>query len=393
MPLFRLIKGNLSLLVMFFFAGCFFLSSILAKKILNDESFYQYNLLTTIFSMSFTFCFLGSEQLFLRLGKAYNSKYHISYKVIKLMLITCILFVFVCFFCLRGTFFEEAHSFYFLFIPLFSALFIFTYNFLRVQHQFFLAQIINNLWKSGLLIAVIFSLAYEFYFVSNVLLTLVMLFSLFMLYVNRDSLIINDEALPKNWKQLFLGFSLSLFVLLLINNLDRLVVESYLSKNAFAGYVYLITLLIMPFSILSSYYGFKEVAFLKVKYKKQEFERKLVKVSLISFSLYLVWFFIIYSLRTHIEIAVEIEFLIPCLIIVVFKSSYSLVSSLFGLKSSFREMLLVNISTLLIVFLLFSLVIKLGVSYLYLLYSMAGVWLFRFFIFYFQTRKVAEYEI
>ncbi|TKG10168.1 hypothetical protein [Vibrio sp. F13] len=389
----KIIKANLSLIAMFVFSGCFFLSSILAKKVLSDESFYQYNLMTTIFSMSFTFCFLGSEQLFLRFGKALEGRYQVSFDTIKLMLMSNIVFVLLCYFFLKGLFFEDSNDLYFLLIPFYTAFFVFTYNILRVQQCFLLSQIANNVWKISLLLSVFLSVWEDFYIMSNILLALTALLVMVFLYEKRHLLVVSSHKQPKDWKHLFLGFSISLFVLLLINNVDRLIIEKYLLQNDFSSYVYLVTLLIMPFSILSSYFGFKEVAFLKLKYNKELFHKKLVKISLASFVLYSVWFVLLFMLKDILEVPVEKVFFIPCLIIVVCKSAYSLVSSLFGLKGSYKQILVTNLLTILVVFSVFGFLLSVGVNYLYLLYSLSFIWAFRFLIYYLQTRKVREYEI
>lgn len=393
MALVKVIKGNLSLIAMIFFAGCFFLSSIFAKKILSDESFYQYNLLTTIFSMSFTFCFLGSEQLFLRFGSVTKGRYHVSIDTIKLMLTSNFIFILLCYFFLKGMLFEDANKLYFLLVPIYTALFVLTYNLLRVQQKFLLSQAVNNLWKITLLLAVLLWNLVDFYVVSHVLLAFGALIVLLTLYLNRDSLVIDRSKQPKDWVQLFIGFSISLFVLLLINNIDRLMIEKLLSQDDFSNYVYLITLLIMPFSILSSYFGFKEVAFLKMKYNKKVFNNKILKVACLSCVAYFIWFFLLFIFKNLIDVPVELGFFIPCLIIVVFKSSYSLVSSLFGLKASYKQILITNLVTILVIAVIFILLMLFGVSYLYLLYAISFIWVFRFSIYYMQIRKVSEYEV
>ena len=59
-------KKHLSLAIIIFGAGCFFLSNILLKEVLNEEAYGQYSITITYFSVIFIFGLLGLEQIFLR---------------------------------------------------------------------------------------------------------------------------------------------------------------------------------------------------------------------------------------------------------------------------------------------------------------------------------------
>ncbi|TOP98879.1 hypothetical protein CGH03_24280, partial [Vibrio parahaemolyticus] len=76
---------------------------------------------------------------------------------------------------------------------------------------------------------------------------------------------------------------------------------------------------IMPFSLISSYFGFKEVAYLKSKYDKGLFNRKMIAVGVGSFLMFFIWFNFIYFIRSFIDLDLNYELLIPLVILVVSK--------------------------------------------------------------------------
>ncbi len=154
----------------------------------------------------------------------------------------------------------------------------------------------------------------------------------------------------------------------------------------------MLTVLIMPFSLISSYFGFKEVAYLKSKYNKKVFFNKMLAVGLISFFFFAVWFNIVYLFRGYIEVDISYNVFIPLSIMVVTKCVYSLVSALFGLRSTKKDIIHANLYTSIIIafstFILFSS----NVTLQKMIYFMSVLWLARMCIYIIFCNNINEYN-
>ncbi|EOW9124661.1 hypothetical protein ACN1SZ_002611, partial [Vibrio cholerae] len=155
------IKNNSSLFIMIVLSGSYFLASLIAKKSLDANGFYIWNAFVTMMAVAFSFCFLGSEQLFIRYGRVKGCIYDIPISVLVLMLSSLVLFSSVFYIVFGSTvFIFDSHAFYFL-ISLSSAIFVYSYNWFRILGFFNIAQVVNNLWKLLVLLSLIFFSGYE----------------------------------------------------------------------------------------------------------------------------------------------------------------------------------------------------------------------------------------
>ncbi|TOE18448.1 hypothetical protein CGJ47_24200, partial [Vibrio parahaemolyticus] len=77
-----MLKRHSSLIIMGVYSLVFFLSSVLGKKLLDENEFYVFNVSIVLFSMAFTYCYLGTEQLFVRFSSIIKDRTHISINVI-----------------------------------------------------------------------------------------------------------------------------------------------------------------------------------------------------------------------------------------------------------------------------------------------------------------------
>ncbi|EWH08498.1 polysaccharide biosynthesis protein [Catenovulum agarivorans DS-2] len=386
-------RANTSFFVMALSSLLYFMATFLAKKTMIEEDFYYWNVLLTISAISYSFCFLGSEQLFLRFGMVHGKDYHVPKTIIKAMGWSFVLYLFG-FSILTNTVLFRVNDYYLTaLVGILSASSVFVYNFLRVTKLFTASQIVNNFWKIALFVAVLVAAGSNVKEILYITLTLCTFVGLWSLSVVFRKLKITDKY-TGNTKSLFLSFAFSLLVLVLLNNFDRVLIEKVFSKEEFSDYIYLLSLLIMPFSIISSYIGFKEVAELKKRYVKSQFNKKVLLVGVTLSIVFTVWFLTLVCLREYLELPIKFSYFIPCITIVIVKSIYALYSSLFGLKGTARQIQISNLITVISV--VFSIVVSypliIGQPTL-VLYSVAAVWLTRIFVYAYFVRHQPEYQL
>ncbi|HAT8521730.1 TPA: hypothetical protein I7190_26235 [Vibrio vulnificus] len=369
----------------------FFLSSVLGKKLLDENEFYIFNVSIVLFSMAFTYCFLGTEQLFVRFTDTSSSKTLISkYIILYMMTGSC---VYILTSTLLVNFFIYKSIGYILpfVISLLVTISVVTYNFYRVNKSFFSAQLIVGYWKLILPFSLLvsYSMAYEYALLMLLIISIIIIF-LILFKISKDIELTQEKH--DDVFVLSIGFAFSLLVLLFLNNFDRWVVEHYLGKKMFTSYAYMLTITIMPFSLISSYFGFKEVAYLKSNYNKTQFNRKLVLVAFISLLMFFLWFNLIYLIKDYIDLDINYELFIPLAVVVVSRCIYSLLSALFGLKASKSNIITVNIYTVVSIILGLLYLMQSDVTMQKIVFVMCGIWVSRMLIFLLYSRKIEEYS-
>jgi hypothetical protein len=272
--------------------------------------------------------------------------------------------------------------------------FVFVYNLLRVRKSFSTAQLAANGWKFTILGALLLApLGHAPLVITTAGLGLACAGTLALLWRNRTALRITADPMPDRWQTLFLGFLLSLFVLMLLNNTDRLIMTRYGSEAQFSEYVYLVTLLLLPFSLLSNYFGFKEMAYLKQTYDRRRFLLKTLGVGGLAAGLFVPWFGLVYAFQGLLEVSVSWSYALPALVIVTCRCSYALLSTLFGLQGTPGQIHVANLLTLLAIGAAMAVLLAVGVNITNVLVLLAAFWCARVAIYAWFTARIAEYEV
>jgi hypothetical protein len=386
------LRKNVSFFALVFFSIAFLSSSILARKILTDSDFYYFTSVLTIISIYFSLCFLGSEQLLLRHASVMSfSRIRINGNILLVMFFSLILFSLVFSVISELMFFRLQSKSLYILIGLCVGSFVFVYNSLRLQGFFFLAQVAANGWKLPLLLAVASSLWGDFRFLISSSLFISFLFTIIIFQSKKKYIDIFWSDLPEDWFNLYLGFMGSLFTIMLIGHLDRLLVVKYLSPSEFSNYVYLIMILIMPFSLIANYFGFREVPKLKVSYNPRSF---LSRIKLIGFGcivLFSLWFIFVWAISSYLQVNIESDFFIPSVLIIVARILYSFMSALFGLTASARDIMISNVIFIILIVASTSFLVFIGFTVLNILYFSAFIWSSRFSLYFLFSRKIKAY--
>ena len=387
------VRSHTSLALLGLASTSYFTAMIVARKSLEADELYFWNSLVTIIAVAFSFCFFGAEQLFLRLSAVKNSRVVVSRYVLLLMALAAALFTVVLGMLSEGYFFRLGMPALYPALAFCVSVFVFVYNLMRLQKAFNLAQLAANGWKFAMLVALLLAqLGYVPMVIMSLGLGLSCVGVLLLFWGKRSSLEITKDALPTEWTRLFLSFMISLFVLMMLNNLDRFIMVRLSSQEKFSDYVYIVTLLLLPFSLLSNYVGFKEMAYLKRRYNRRRFLRKTVIVGGVAAGFFMLWFGTIFALQDLLEVTVFLSYAVPGLAIVSCRCSYALLSTLFGLQGRPEQIHIANLLTILAMSIGILGVYVVGVTINSILYLLAALWCVRVVIYAWFSAGIAQYE-
>lgn len=387
------IYKNGSLLFLLFSAVVFFLSNIIAKKTLSISEFYLWNFLTTLVAMSFSFGLLGTEQIFLRFGEVESSKvYLISFNVIKKLFISLLLYLLIIFIL----FHTKSDVLFYILICLICSSILIIYNYFRILSYFLFAQIVFNGWKVFLLL---WLLSYSFLeleveIFTAVLISLLTSIFLAFIFISKNEFKLRFEKLektPVGVKYIF-AYTLSLLVITLLGYMDRWLIE-YTNKGLFSDYVYLISIILMPFMIIANYLGFKEVSTVKKSLNKEKIVKKIILLSAILVVSYSIWFLFIYKFRNLFELEISVIYYLPLLLIVLLRCSYALLSAIIGIAGNIQDIIIINIvSFLFILILAYCFFYVSNYMIIELLYLMCFLWLIRVLLYFWGLSKIRDYN-
>lgn len=397
---FNKLQKHQSFLLMILSSASFFLSNILAKKNFDNESFYTWNLYLSIIPVAFGLGALGTDQLFIRQGNVIGGTYRIPYTIfIKALLSVGVFSVATCFLLLYiGT--DYIQSLSIALTCLSASLLLLCHNFYRVVSSFSISQLVLNCWKFFLLLLVgacafhggrAVNSIFIFSFISNILLAGYFYCTLPQkLLVSRG---VNEVSVLQRENHLWLGFFMSLFILMCFGYLDRGIAGYMFSDMEFSVYIYMLTILLMPFSMVAYYIGFREVAYLKKAYNKKSMIKKLCFLSVATIIGYSLWFCIVYFTRGFTEVYLLQEFYFPTLILICAKTTYPLLSSIVGLKANARSIIFANgLSFFSIILSGVCLTQVANISVKVLLYWSAFVWGFRLIVYMYVANQIESYH-
>jgi len=386
------IERHRSFLLLGASSASYFFAMVVARKTLDADGLYFWNVLVTLVSMSFSFCFFGAEQVFLRQSTVMEGRVEINRTTLWVMAGALLLFTVLLAAVFEGYFFHLGGVAIYLFLAVCVGIFVFVYNFLRLRRSFSAAQLAANGWKftilPGVLLAPFGNTAWSIMSGFG----LAAAGAIWLLVYSRKSLVVTDDLMPVGWKPLFFGYSLSLLVLMVLNNADRLIISRYGSQEQFSEYVYLVTLLLLPFSLLSNYFGFREMAHLKRGYDRRLFARKVFAGGALTGFVFVPWFGLIYAFQEALEVPIIGVYALPGMVIVTCRSSYALLSALFALKARPEQIYIANLLTLLVIVAGMSFLIVVKVTITSTLLVFAAFWSARIAIYAYFSVQVKEYK-
>jgi len=371
----------------------FFLLNIILKANLSLEDYGNYALLLTFISIASSLGLLSLEQLILRFSILKNDQYfYINKKILISFCISTVLFIVI--FSIIGRHYFSISSFLLMFLALGSILLMLLYNIYRLIKRYVYAQIIYNSWKFVLFICIVYLINSQVSFLQivNILvitfIILTLFFSIIFLYTYKIKVYENQK---EEIILMQLSFFISMLIMTTLGYGDRFIIEYYLNVEELGKYFYYITVVLFPYILFQSYFGFKELPQFRENFSSEILKTKVLKAIIFGFLLSLligVFLFCFNSLNLQFIEKLKIENYNLILILMltgIIKITYSILSAAVGATSNNKIIKKLNfysiIAIIVIVFIFFIINIK-SIESIAILYLI--IWLFRSFLYYNQ---------
>ncbi|ABC84044.1 hypothetical protein Adeh_4280 [Anaeromyxobacter dehalogenans 2CP-C] len=129
-------------------------------------------------------------------------------------------------------------------------------------------------------------------------------------------------------------FVLSLGLMALLNTVDRFTLEKIHSPTVFAEYVYAVTILSTPFTILSSYFGFKEAVRYRKQYSRNGVRKDALRTVAISALQVIAWSVACYLTRQLSGLTFDLSLWILLGILSAVRCGYGILSAAMGIRGT-----------------------------------------------------------
>ncbi len=386
-------RKHFSFVIIAFGSLCFFLVNFLLKDYLSQDNYGTYSIFITYISLLSSFGMLGFEQTLIRTSKI-KQKLEIEKSVILPS------FISVFFVSIVGSYliinnYEIGLDYYYLLTL--STLVILTklvFNLSRMMSKFIFSQLSLNFWKIGLFLITLYLVFFEIkikifdlfqyvlilFFVSGIL-----IFPLF-----KQIVVVHEKKIIALIKQSLLFF-LTLFTISLISFGDRFFIENRFGLSEMGNYFFYINIFLFPFMLFQNYIGFKEIIVFKKDFSQKMLNDKIVlaqKYSLcfsivLIISLCLIEYLNIYDL----QILLNLDIIIPLIILGNIKVIYSLLSSAVGAVANDKMLIDINIKSIFSIFLIMPCIYYFAFNISITIFFIITLWLIRSLIWYKQLLK------
>jgi O-antigen/teichoic acid export membrane protein len=269
----RMIRDHFSFVLIALGSGTIFLCNILFKTLLSETDYGEYSILITFIATVFNLGLLGLDKVLMRVTTIKNKRIYLDKKfpwaIGLTILVVCIIGTYI----FNKQFFVGSNSFIkILIVALSAVLSMISYNFYRLKSEFVKAQMISNIWKFGLLLlAFVFYLweFHEFTLLFNavfVLCTVILITTVILLF--KTSFSYGNTIENKDFIKFWIGFGVSISVLIGITFFDRYYIKEIFGAATFGNYFYLANIFLFPFHLLQNYVGFKKLVFFKENFSR-----------------------------------------------------------------------------------------------------------------------------
>ena len=355
------------------------------QKFFSTENFNIWIYTVSLISFFSTFAMMGQDQLLLRFTAINKNKIFIDRSSTIVIIAALILFIPIS----LMLFSENVMGLSAIQLAILPVLFGFckiAYQLARSQKSFMLAQISLNGWKLALICIISFS---AFLGVVNMFL-LSFLCGVFVFFSLLRSMKIDKIEKTKNIFKYCVGYFLSMGTMATFVYFERFLIEGRISVNEYAEFLYFLTISLSIFTILASYFGFKEAVKYKDRFNLKILNSDLVRVSKIMVPISALWAILIYFIAPLLNMEMDTTSLFLISIIGILKCIYSILSSVMAVRMNHGEIIRININTILIFILFFFITSNFVSNITYLLIVVAALWFIRSSMILYSIRNNAE---
>lgn len=387
------ILDHVSFLVMIMSSGFLFFSSIYLFSALSARDYVVFSMLIVFASLTASFGALGSEQTLLRLSNFENGIIYLSKTLLKIVAFCVVSACLFLSFIAKNSILNMLDFSYLIYFSVIYSIQMILYNLLRLTKKFVLAQIVNNFMKLGIPLFILT----KFYIESDLLILfyfgLIGLFSILFGFLSLKDIsfkLVDGEGLKKE-VVITCSFLFSMFVILLLNYVDKLYVSKTMNENLIASYMLMQNIFLSPLLIISSYFGFKGLVKYKASFCIEKYTSNLKVVA--SYSLFLIIFSlaILFSIKTTLDsfFGYEGAFYTIALLLAlgIIRVVYSDLSAAMGAIGVSKQIFQVNSASLFATILLSAPFYFMEIKEINLFLVMLLIlWFFRSFLYYLSLR-------
>lgn len=346
-------NGVFSVLILATSSISFFISNYAAKTGLIQSDYLTFSYYITIFTIIQSYALTGSESLILKYCTFEKNSVYVPIDILKILifnvLLSCIVFI-----LLNGEIFDiEVKIFDLIFINITFSIVLFLTQIQRISKKFQLGQLTANFWR----LIIILPLATYLFFLTNVKILFVFRAAIVATFIyvfivsKKINIKLRSEGLKLNHKIIkdWLAFSFSIFVIQLLFNGDKFLVDSGLVKNLnFAEYFYFAFIGLIPINLFSTLISFILGPSIKSNLKDPRlFSTILKQLLIVGIAFCLSYHTALYLLKESLSIDIEdtaAYFLIS--LIGVIRIEYSILSVYMNLIANPAKIFLSNLSTI-----------------------------------------------
>jgi hypothetical protein len=340
-------RDKLPLAILSAGAGALFLANVVARRVLTDVQFVSWAYLTTLIAFFFSFSLLGSEQLLVRTARDIGGKLELPIQSARYIGLSFIAFALLYWLVLDGRMLRYELGLNAILVLVSVGAFQIVYQLERAGGHLVAAQLAMNGWKLILLPSVALAAIVapeqrtEATIGAALIAGLILTGVLFRRARRRTTLV----RVPTDAGHVFLPFMFSLGIMSVLGLADRAVLERLHQPEAFAGYVYLVTILGSPFNILASYFGFREAVRYRRAYTRAAARSDALRTMAVSSGLVLAWYALCYATRDISGVTFDMTVWGILGVIAVVRCGYGVLSAAIAVRGSPGAMYGVNALT------------------------------------------------
>lgn len=333
-------------------AGALFLTNILIRTYGSSELFQSWSYISTYLTLFFSFSVLGAEQLIIRFSTyTAGTGIMLTRATAMLFFVGAIAFILLFLFLLNGRIFtyEFDRLNAIVIIASISVLQAF-YQKNRLTGANALGQFAFNLWRVILFVVIGALLYLQTDFDLERTVAVILVSSAIIAYLSSGYKMkwrIQPEY--KGEFGVFVALSISLLSMSILGLLDRYMIESAPNYTglSFEDYFYLITLVVFPFNMLSSYIGYVTARRFKIVLSHQDFINLSSKVMSAFALLAVLWcgILVLYSDWLSMPYIDLVSWALLVLLVVV-RGGYAVMSAAITVRASSRHIMTGNVISL-----------------------------------------------
>lgn len=363
----------------------FFIANIYAKKFFSTDDFNIWIYTVSLISFFSTFALMGQDQLLLRFSNNQNAKMTIDRTSVRVIIASLIIFIPISLFLFQENVMGLTVT-QLIVLPILFGFCKLGYQLARAQKLFMLAQLSLNGWKLILICIISFS---AFFGVVN-LFMLSFVAGVCILFLLIFSIKIEEIEKLETISKYCLGYFLSMGTMAIFVYFERFLIEGKVSIDEYAEFLYFLTISLSIFTILASYFGFKEAVKYKEYFSSKTLNGDLLRVIGLVVPLSIIWGLLIYLSAPILNMVMDTKSLVLVCLIGVLKCIYSILSSVMTVRMSHKDIIIINLKTIIIFILFFFIATNFVMDINHLLIIVAILWFLRSSLIFHVMRKIKK---